>query len=181
MDNHSRFHDISTTNTYSMRGKLLLVPATLVRRTILPETSSKSTKGTTLPHMPTFKPSSLTKPVRWTSSVENVTKSCELRSVNSPDLNHIPFWDFKSVVPGYGVEIGLRILTYTWSVTSRCEDPGDFSDEQRMTLWLTKSERNVMTVDAVRPGSQYTELAIEGALGRVGPSQDQLGKSSGKL
>jgi hypothetical protein len=164
-----------------MRGKLPLVPAALVRRTILPETSSKSTKGTTLPRMPTFKPSNLTKPVRRTSSVENVTKSYELRSVNSPDLNHIPFWDFKSVVPGYGAEIGLRMLTYAWSVTSRCEDPGDFSDGQRVTLWLTKSERNVMTVDAVRPGSQCTELAVEGALGRVGPSQDQLGEGSGVL
>ena len=140
MDNHNHFHRMSTTNPYSM-DEFLSIDA-LVRKTILPETSSKSTIGTTpfqhtLPRMPTFEPSNLTNPVRWTSSVENVTKSCDLHSVNSTALNHIPFWDFKSVVPWYGAGIGLWMLTYVWSVTSRCEDPAGFSDGQRVTLWLT--------------------------------------------
>jgi len=59
-------------------------------------------------------------------------------------------------VPWYGTEIGREVLIYVWSVTSRWEDPDDFPDGQRVTVWLRKSQRSVTTVVAVRPGSQRT-------------------------
>ena len=83
-------------------------------------------------------------------------------------------------MPVDGREIGRGTLICVWSVTSRCEHPDDFSDGQRVTVWLKKSQRSVTTVEVVRPGSQYMELAVKRTFGRVGSSQDQTGESSGR-
>jgi len=83
-------------------------------------------------------------------------------------------------MPVDGREAGRDTLMCVWSVTSRCEHPDDFSEGRKVTVWLRKSQRSVMTVGVVRPGSQFTELAVKRAFGRVGPSQDQMGESSGR-
>ena len=127
---------------------------------ILPETSSKSTMVTKQSRMPTFKISNFTNPVRRTLSVENVMKLCECSVVRSK-LNQTPFSDCKSVMPWDGRETGRGTSVWVWSVTSRCEHPDDFSDGQRVSVWMRKSQRSVTVVDVVRPGSQCTEFAVK--------------------
>jgi len=65
-------------------------------------------------------------------------------------------------------------------MTSRYEDPDDFSDGRRVTTCLRKLLRNVTRIGAVQPGSQCTEVAAKRLLGRVLLSQDQMGESPGR-
>jgi len=65
-------------------------------------------------------------------------------------------------------------------MTSRCEDPDDFSDGRRVTTWLTMSWRNVITIGVVQLGSQRTDVAVKRPVGMARFSQDQTGEGPGK-